>query len=336
MTAVVPANTMQASINYAKALAESGLLPSAFRKQPANVLWAIEYARTLGLSTMAAITGIHVIDGKPSSSAALISALVRKAGHRLRVSCTGYTATATIVRSDDPDHPFTSVWDLDRAKIAGLIDSVGPDGHPIARDSKGKPNAWQKYPQNLLKARAITEAARDACEEVLFGMHYTPEELGAPVDETGNVIEGYVVDDTQAPQRVVTPEMQKAADDIRHLAKFAQSQGDIRQLWDEAKAHTDGNVLYVPVAVPGLDKPMALGDHLKAVGEGLPAYVAPPDVDTEHARTVQAEARAAWPTDDDIAQDTPGGDASGDTEPAGEPLAGYTDELPDDTNGAES
>ena len=35
----------------------------------------------------------------------------------------------------------------------------------------------------MLKSRAITQCARDACEEALFGLHYTPEELGAEVDE---------------------------------------------------------------------------------------------------------------------------------------------------------
>ena len=41
----------------------------------------------------------------------------------------------------------------------------------------------------MLKARAITQCARDACEEALFGLHYTPEELGAEVDEDGVVVE---------------------------------------------------------------------------------------------------------------------------------------------------
>ena len=41
----------------------------------------------------------------------------------------------------------------------------------------------------MLKSRAITQCARDACEEVLFGLHYTPEELGADVDEDGVVVD---------------------------------------------------------------------------------------------------------------------------------------------------
>ena len=48
----------------------------------------------------------------------------------------------------------------------------------------------------MLKSRAITQCARDACEEALFGLHYTPEELGAEVDE-----DGVVVDDAAAAAR---------------------------------------------------------------------------------------------------------------------------------------
>ncbi len=151
-------------MNYAKALAEASLLPASYRKQPANVLLAMEYGDALGLSPIAAIQGVHVIDGKPTASAQLIGALVRKAGHRLRVVVAPdrTAARATITRSDDPEFEFESVWTLDRAQAAGLL-------------GKG---TWKQYPENLLKARAITEVARDACPEVLSGVAYTAEELG--------------------------------------------------------------------------------------------------------------------------------------------------------------
>ena len=52
-------NVLPAKIQYARALADSGLLPESYRRQPANVLWAMEYADMLGLPPMAAIqTGL--------------------------------------------------------------------------------------------------------------------------------------------------------------------------------------------------------------------------------------------------------------------------------------
>lgn len=158
MSDLIPHNPVE----YSKLLAASNLLPKAYQNQPANILVAIEYGRALGLAPMAAIQGINVINGKPTASASLIASLVRMAGHRLRVVATSTEATCQIQRSDDPDFTFSSTWNMDRAKQAGLT------GNP----------SWQKYPEAMMKARAITECARDACPEVLAGVQYTAEELG--------------------------------------------------------------------------------------------------------------------------------------------------------------
>lgn len=151
-------------VEYAKLLAASDLLPDAYKGKPANILLAIEYGKTLGITPMAAIQGINVIKGKPTASASLISSLVRLAGHRLRVTSDNTKAVCEIIRADDPEYTFMSVWDMERAKSAGL--TANP--------------SWQKYPEAMMKARAITECARDACPEVLSGVQYTAEELGAP------------------------------------------------------------------------------------------------------------------------------------------------------------
>jgi hypothetical protein len=164
-----PRNTLTSKVNYARELAQSNLLPRQYRENPPNVLWAIELGEALGISTVTAINGIWVIDGKPTASAALISSLVRTAGHKLRTVGNDKKATAQIIRKDDPDFVFESTWTIERAKQAGLL---------------GK-NTWKQYPEAMLKARAVTEVARDACQEALNGCQYTPEELGAEVNEEG-------------------------------------------------------------------------------------------------------------------------------------------------------
>lgn len=160
----IPATALDERVKFAQLLAKASLLPSAYRDKPANVLLAMEYADALGLSPIAAIQGIHVVDGKPTASAQLIGALIRRAGHRLRVTVApdGLSARAEIVRTDDPDFTFVSEWTMARAEAAGLT-------------GKG---TWKQYSANMLKARAITEVGRDACPEVLAGVPYTPEELG--------------------------------------------------------------------------------------------------------------------------------------------------------------
>ena len=131
------AQGMGDKLAYAKQLAGSELLPKTFRGNPGNLLWAIEFAESLGVPPMVAITSVHVIEGKPSASANLISALVRRAGHKLRVKSDDRSATAEIIRSDDPDYTFSATWTFDRATKAGLT---------------GK-QVWKSYPAAMLKAQ---------------------------------------------------------------------------------------------------------------------------------------------------------------------------------------
>lgn len=212
MTEIVKADPIATNlpdmVRYAEHLADANLLPGQYRRQPANVLYAMEYGRTLGITPLAAITGIHVIEGKPSASSALISGLVRQAGHKLRVSGNGLSATAEIIRSDDPEFTYSVTWELRR----------NANGNPNAEDA-GLINkqVWKNYPAAMLKARAITQVARDACEEVLFGLHYTPEELGAYVDQDGNPVD--------APVQPLRPVEQLAENDQAVKGRSPQAQG---------------------------------------------------------------------------------------------------------------
>lgn len=233
---VAPMETLQGAVAYAKELSGSLLLPGNYRKQPANVLWALEMGRTLGITTMAAITGIHVIEGKPSPSPALMTALIRKAGHKVRIKLDreAMTATATVIRADDPDFVFEAVWNLDRAVAAELCTIV--DGKTYARDSKGKKLPWEKYPHAMLKWRALSEVCRDAAEDCLFGLHYTPEELGVEVNEDGTVVDGELVGEpVSAPPSMDQTQLEKAAE-LRKACEFAETKDDIKQLWREAAA----------------------------------------------------------------------------------------------------
>lgn len=174
ITNPVAAMSISEKQQYAELLAQASLLPKQYQRNPANVLLAMELGQSLSIPPIQAINEVHVIEGKPSASANLIGGLVRRAGHvlRIRVDRDAMQATAQIIRNDDPDYTFEVTWTMDDAKRAG---------------STGKDN-WKKYPIAMLKARAITEVAREACPEALMGIAYTPDELGAVVDQDGNPI----------------------------------------------------------------------------------------------------------------------------------------------------
>jgi hypothetical protein len=163
-----PQTDLQAQWGYAKALATAGTLPRAYRDKPGDVLLAMAYGEALGLHVTNVFTSVHIIDGRPSMSAELMQALIRRAGHRIRTKGDAQQATCVIVRKDDPDYAYSVTFTLDDARTAKLL--------PAKPDS-----GWAKYPGAMLLARAVSACARQACADVLAGVSYTAEELGAPM-----------------------------------------------------------------------------------------------------------------------------------------------------------
>ncbi|MFE5895870.1 hypothetical protein ACFQ67_00315 [Streptomyces sp. NPDC056488] len=261
-------------VRYAEHLAEANLLPRQYQQRPANVLYAMEYGRTLGITPLAAITGIHVIEGKPSASAALISGLVRQAGHKLRVRGDDKQAWAQIIRSDDPEYDgYQVTWTLERAKQAGLANK----------------DVWKKYPAAMLKARAITEVARDACEEVLFGLHYTPEELGANVDAEGEPVDAQVqqLRPTAAGEADPWATTGPAREFLRE-ALDAPDADTVRKIWQDAKAYGSRPEYLEQIADVGRKKaaaPATAPEPEVVEGEIVESPEAPTD---EHAAAVTA------------------------------------------------
>ena len=185
-------------INYAKAMAVSNLLPVTYQNHPENILVALAQGQALGIAPIQAMNQINVIKGKPALSADLIAALVRRAGHRLRVEGDDTYAQVTIIRADDPDYiPKPIRWDMERAKRAGLL------GNP----------SWQKYPAAMLRARAISEAARAWANDALYGFIYTPEEIDSSWvpdadPDTGEPVQATQQQEQAPPQSQPAPQPQ--------------------------------------------------------------------------------------------------------------------------------
>ncbi|MEU6783437.1 hypothetical protein ABZ912_29940 [Nonomuraea angiospora] len=257
-------------IRYAEELAKAALMPAAFLKNPPNVLYAIEFGIAVNIEPLVAVTEIHIIKGKPSPSAALMSALVRRAGHKLRTwverDDQGRTvkAVATIHRHDDPDFEFRSEWSLARANLAGL---------PRQNENYGK------YTEQMLKARALAEVSRDACKEALLGMGYLPEELGAQVNEDGS----YVVTDATVQAGASVREASEAAQETTVVVKASSKKlKDLADLMD-AKGVKD-KLGYIRALIPdhdfnsAHDLTAAQADQvLNALGRGVNLSAQDPD-----------------------------------------------------------
>lgn len=178
---------LQERADYIARLAPSTILPTAYRGNAANAFVAAETGAALGLEPLQALASIAVINGRATLSSDLMAAVIRRAGHTLRiVENSPESVTATLIRADDKTFKFEVTWDKDKAIKAGLWGQRGP---------------WSQYPTQMLRARAITEVARQGASEALMGMIYSPEDFGATITDTGEVIEAEIVDDAPAPAK---------------------------------------------------------------------------------------------------------------------------------------
>lgn len=148
------------------------------RPSPGKILLVMETGAMLGLHPVAALQGIHVIEGKASLAASTMSAVIRQAGHDLKVWTEGtvaggdFRAVASLVRKGET-FEYRSVWDAERATRAGLL---------------GKDN-WKNYFEAMCKNRAVSDVCRDGASDTLAGVIYTPDELGAIENDRGDIID---------------------------------------------------------------------------------------------------------------------------------------------------
>lgn len=181
-------------------IAKTDFVPAAMRNRPDAVAAAILTGRELGLSPLTALRGINIIEGRPSLSAELLGARILAVGHKIEwLESTEKTATVHIQRADGLSDA-TVTWTTRDAERAGLTK---------------KPN-WVKYPRDMLRARALTEAARMACPDVALGLDTdaTPEVQSAPNRDARTVtVQVAPRTASERPETPPTPEPEESSTD---------------------------------------------------------------------------------------------------------------------------
>jgi 5'-3' exonuclease len=152
----------------AKWLDAGGLYKQKF-KTPAAIVTVIMYGKALGLPMMAALSGFHIIEGKPSASADLIRALAMRSP-----KCKYYRLIQADEKSAtwetwhrDHDEPTRLVYTIEEARKAGL-----------------KGGNWSSREKQMLVKTCSTILARWVYTIETMGL-YCPEEMGDYVDTVG-------------------------------------------------------------------------------------------------------------------------------------------------------
>lgn len=190
---LLPAN-LEEAVYVAKLIAHSGMVPKQFTGNTGGVLIAIQMGAELGLSPMASVQNIAVINGRPALWGDAVLALVIShpacedvvEDDLSEITKQGF---ATCIVKRRGRSPVKSTFSIDDAKKAGLWGKAGP---------------WQQYPARMLKMRARGFALRDAFPDALRGIQVAEEARDIPIDMRADWTD--TVAATVPPEQPVEPD----------------------------------------------------------------------------------------------------------------------------------
>jgi len=165
-------------MRQAEVLANSTIIPSAYRRKAPDIVAAGLAGRAYGWDVMTSMRQFHVIEGSASLRPESMLGLVRQAGHSVTVE-TGETGAVAHGKRADTEDTHSASFTMTDAEVAGLANKKN----------------WKQYQDAMLTWRAVSKLCRVLFPDVVLGAGYVPEELGAEVTETGDVLEAEIVDD---------------------------------------------------------------------------------------------------------------------------------------------
>jgi len=153
----------------ANAMVKSGFFTDA--KDVSQAMVKILAGAEMGFGAFASMSGIYIIQGKPSVGANLMAAAVKGSGKYDYKVSTMTDKECAIVFTQAGREIGTSTFTLEDAK-------------------KTQTKNMDKFPRNMLFARAMSNGVRWYTPDIFLGAPvYTPDELGAEVDIDGEVID---------------------------------------------------------------------------------------------------------------------------------------------------
>lgn len=167
--------TATEAMSIGKAFAESGMFPDI--KSAAQAIVKIQAGQEIGIPPFAAMSGIHIIKGKPTIGAGVMASCVKGSGkYDYRV-----LQSTNLICSID----------FYQGK-----EKIGNSSFTIEEAKKAGTQNLDKFPKNMLFARAMSNGVKWFTPDVFAGPVYTPEEFD---------VLPTVTEDTEAVE-VTTPE----------------------------------------------------------------------------------------------------------------------------------
>lgn len=141
-------------------LENCGALPDSI-KNGGQLMMVLLAGNEAGMSAMQAINSFYIVNGKVTIWGAAVITQLKRSGFKLNWGvCDDTQANVTITAPDGTQH--SECYTYAEATAAGLT----------------RKDTWLKYRKNMLRWKAVGNAVRFFCPEVLSG-HYLKEELEA-------------------------------------------------------------------------------------------------------------------------------------------------------------
>lgn len=199
-TVDIAPKSLEDTIRLAEIFAKSGFFQDS--RDMAQGVTKIYAGAELGFGPIASMQGVYIVKGRVTLSANLIGAAIQRSGkYSYRIKELTNDSCTLLFRGPD-NATFESTFTIKDAEQAGISGDT-----------------YKKFPRNMLFARALTNGARWFCPEVFSGPVYTPDELGAMLNDAGDVIDvstGEVVEermpDGSPPVDAQLAEYQEAAE----------------------------------------------------------------------------------------------------------------------------
>ena len=153
-------------MSIAKAFYESGMFTDI--KSAAQAVVKIQAGQEIGIPPFASMSGIHIIQGKPTIGAGLIASRIKGSGK--------YD-----YQVNEQTEKICSIDFYQGKKM------IGNSTFTIEDAKKAVTKNIDKFPRNMLFARAISNGVKWYCPDVFVGPVYTPEEFDIIPPKTEDV-----------------------------------------------------------------------------------------------------------------------------------------------------
>ena len=240
---IVPQN-FEDCYRLGQLLAKSGMVPKDYAGNPEACTVAIMQGLEVGMSPMAAIQSIAVINGRPNLWGDGMLAVVEASGQLewKKEEDDGATATCTVKRRGKAD-PISRKFSIEDSKKAGLLGKSGP---------------WSSYPQRMRQMRARAWALRDEFSDVLKGFGSAEEAQDIPMrDVTPKAsievppIPPVVQDAEVVPEKPAKTEQETFLQELETDLACATDAETLTEVWihnedriNELRVGADAQVLY--------------------------------------------------------------------------------------------